>query len=122
MNRDDLVLKHHGGSTALMLVSKISSALHLINPLTLQKLEINAAKYFGSAESSMGPNSSGGGGDMFSLLTNRHLVPFVILDINIVQDIRDPTNTLNNSNTSDGRSIRQNYLLAEAEVCVEIIY
>jgi hypothetical protein len=63
--------KEISGSLDLMLVTKLSSSAHMISPTTLNKAEANAAKIFSSLSIPLTP-----------LLTQKHLVPFVILGVN----------------------------------------
>ena len=93
INREDLIITTKdltGGSIDLMLVYKISSSIHLINPLTLHKIDINSTKYF------INPFNS--------LLTTKQLIKFVVMDINIINTTKSPIND-------------DSFVLAEAEVC-----
>ena len=70
LSRDDLVITPRDvthGLPELLLVSKITSSLHFINPLNLNKIEVNASRYFANP--------------FPAFLTTAHLVPFMILDI-----------------------------------------
>lgn len=90
--KDDLIVttKEMTGSADLMLVTKISSSIHLINPFTLAKYEMNALKYFTTSPAPM--------------LSSKQLETFVVLDIDKVS-----------SATVEGV-----WSLAEAEVRVDI--
>ena len=60
----------------LSLSYQISSVIHLLNPMTLAKHEISGQKYFSSPSSTF-----------TAVLTSENLVPFVVLDIEILDDI-----------------------------------
>eukprot|EP01038_Epipyxis_sp_PR26KG_P006742 gene6742-9237_t len=69
--RGDLVIigKEYTGSTELMLVSKISSTIQLINPINMAKVEVSSSKYFSRP--------------FTSVITNNQLIQYVVLDIHI---------------------------------------
>lgn len=67
--RFDLIVttRESGRVPELMLVSQLSTNVHLINPNTLNKIEISATKFFGKP--------------FKPLLTAKNLVKFIILNI-----------------------------------------
>ena len=71
--RDDLVclpkklMRKAGGGSPLMLCSRITSHLHLLNPLTLKHLEIRASDFYNSP--------------FRAICNSRQLVEFVVLDL-----------------------------------------
>jgi nonsense-mediated mRNA decay protein 3 len=62
-----------GGSGAqhgeLMIVERLSSSLHLINPLTLRRVEMTATKYFSLSS------------PLVALMSTRQAIPYIVLDI-----------------------------------------
>lgn len=77
LNRGDLIIASrallHGSSAELLLVSKVSSLVHAIQPKTLHKVEFSGSKYFSCATSTTLP--------AVVLATEKQLKAFVILDI-----------------------------------------
>ena len=100
--KGDLVVtsKELSGCADLMVVTKLSSSVHLMSPTTLQKVELNSQKVF-----SVSPKP------LVILLTAKHLTTFVVLDINRVDEEKYfvSDNPLNNLKSAGG-------VLAEAEV------
>ena len=70
--KGDLVLlpKSYTGSAEIMLLTKLQSSLHLINPATLASVEVKSQKYFTAP--------------FTALLSIQHLVQFVVLDITVL--------------------------------------
>lgn len=70
--KHDLVLlpRESGRGSDIMVVSKVSSSLRLVSPLTLRRVDLTASKYFSSPFS--------------ALLNPAQLVSFVVLDVHIV--------------------------------------
>eukprot|EP01041_Mallomonas_annulata_P002263 gene2263-4403_t len=107
ISKNDLVLvpKDTGRQSSFMLVSKLSSSIHLIDPISVRKSEISNARYFAKP--------------FQPILTTKQLVSFVILDIEPV-DV-----SLRRTDTRDGRGDRATLvherggLLAEAEIVRE---
>jgi nonsense-mediated mRNA decay protein 3 len=93
--KDDLLLSDKGltGSIFLMLVTKISAVIHLLNPANLTSVEITAAKYF-----AMNP---------LPLLTAKQLERYIVMNIELI-DSSHHSHTDNRK--ADGLA------LAEAEV------
>jgi nonsense-mediated mRNA decay protein 3 len=56
-------------SPQLMIVEKLSSSLHLMNPLTLQRIEMTAMKYFALPA------------PLTALMNSKQLVPYILLDL-----------------------------------------
>ncbi len=121
VHKHDLVITAKqwlGGKSDIMLVSKLTSSIHLTHPSTLQHVEISVQKWLsstggGSGTGGTGGASSGGGGggghsgsggSSLSagcvLLHEKHLIPFIVLDIT-------PINTFHQSN-SKAKSIPTN--------------
>ena len=101
--KGDLVVtsKELSGCADLMVVTKLSSSVHLISPMTLNKQELNSQKIF-----CVSPKP------LVTLLTTKNLTTFVILDINPIGDEN------HSSAVEKLRDIkREGGLLAEAEVC-----
>lgn len=92
--KDDLTLtpKDLTGTIDIMLVSKISSSIHLINPFTLNKIDLTPIKYFSNP--------------FQATLTSKQLITLVVLDIELLDVSKYPM--------YDNQS---NLQLAEAEVC-----
>jgi hypothetical protein len=113
LNRGDLVVTSKSdnitGSAEILLVNKMSSSLHLINPSTLNHAEVNAGKYFAKP--------------LLPLLTLRHLVPFVVLDITPIMPHLLPASAQKRMAFNEGMSMATmrgiDGVLAEAEVCRE---
>lgn len=72
--KGDLVIipKEYYGSYELMLVSKMSSSVHLINPVTLETCAITALKFFSKPFVPI-------------MLATKQLIPFVVLDIHPIE-------------------------------------
>eukprot|EP01039_Chlorochromonas_danica_P004673 gene4673-5120_t len=73
LNRGDLIITSKAlvGHRDLFLVTKISSLIHLLQPLTLQRVEVSAAKYF-SITATL---------PLVVVARERQLRPYVVLDI-----------------------------------------
>jgi len=102
--KGDLVItsKEFTGSLDLMVVTKLSSSVHLLNPMTLSKVEINTSKIFSSSRPTI-------------LLSAKNLTPFVVLDI--IPVVEDKCVALEKGQKSMVKDMGG--LLAEAEVARE---
>eukprot|EP01066_Platyproteum_vivax_P017456 Platyproteum_vivax@DN7370_c0_g1_i1.p1 len=75
--KDDLVMMHpkvaeaYGGLPPLMLCTKVSLAIHLLDPLTRKTNEISATSYWKTP--------------FKSLLTRQHLTEYVVLNVDSVE-------------------------------------
>ena len=90
-----------------MVVTKLSSSVHLLSPMTLHKVELNSQKVFSTTNK-----------PLTTLLTAKHLTTFVVLDINPVissKQSNSGSDSLHDSLHSDVK--HAGGLLAEAEVC-----
>lgn len=80
-SKDDLVIlpREVSGHVELAIVTKVSSSLHFINPLTMSRSEVTASRYFSLL--------------FTTALTSKQLTPFIVLDINpIKQQSKHHTN------------------------------
>lgn len=107
--KGDLVVtsKELSGSADLMVVTKLSSSVHLLSPTTLQKSELNSQKIFSTSPKLL-----------TTVLTAKHLTSFVVLDINPVsKDTHlDSLESDNGKNSRISAVKEAGGLLAEAEV------
>jgi nonsense-mediated mRNA decay protein 3 len=101
--------KSGGVPAELMVVSKVSTSLHLISPTTLRKLEISSSKFFSNP--------------IKAIRSSYQQVMFVVLDIEPVNP-SDMSTMRSNEYDYDESTLKTNAystaggLLAEAEVCV----
>jgi nonsense-mediated mRNA decay protein 3 len=85
--KDDLIVlpfelaKKCGDRAGLQLVEKISTAIHCVDPFTLQRTEIDSVKYWRDHEST---KSHAGGFEILS--TNKQMIEFVVLSVEPVVD------------------------------------
>ena len=107
--KGDLVVtsKELSGSADLMVVTKLSSSVHLMSPMTLNKAELNSQKIFSSSPRLL-----------TTLLTAKHLTQFVVLDITPIIDEKH----VSSAASDDGKGMPfakmkdVGGILAEAEV------
>jgi nonsense-mediated mRNA decay protein 3 len=94
--KGDLVVlpKTITGNADMMILSKLSSNLHFISPLTLDLVELTPSKYFTKP--------------FQHLLTENNLIPFVVLDVNPLES-KSSLSIISDTKPSIG-------MLAEAEV------
>lgn len=97
-----------GRVTDLMLVTKMSSNIHLISPITMKRLELNAQKYF------LNP--------VETIMTQTDLVRFVVLNVESV-DLGPSTGgkttemlISSKSSVISGGGRSHNFLLVDVEV------
>jgi nonsense-mediated mRNA decay protein 3 len=107
--KGDLVVtsKELSGSADLMVVTKLSSSVHLLSPTTLQKSELNSQKIFSTSPKLL-----------TTVLTAKHLTSFVVLDINpVTNDSYSDILESDNGRKSRVSAVKEaGGLLAEAEV------
>jgi nonsense-mediated mRNA decay protein 3 len=101
--RGDLVVtdKALTGGAELMIVTKLTNAIYLLNPLTMHSVVVSGAKYF------MKPFSP--------LLTLNHLINFVVIDINPVS----ARGTASAMSSAAAQHTNSWFQCAEAQVCRE---
>ena len=98
--KGDLILlpkENKQNISSLLIISKLSTNIHCLNPCTLQKIELSASKYFAKP--------------FLPILTARHLTSFVVLDIEII-NINQRSNIHSSIMKEDGG------VLAEVEVSI----
>jgi nonsense-mediated mRNA decay protein 3 len=112
--KHDLVLlpRDSGRGCDLMVVSKVSSSLHFVSPLTLRRTDMAAARYFGSP--------------FGALLSPTQLISFVVLDVQLVpapaaaaESVRGPRRqkTTRSSKRDKGRGGTEEAQAADASDC-----
>jgi len=92
--------------TDLMLVTKMSSNIHLICPITMKQIELNAAKYFSNP--------------LTTLMTQPDLVTFVVLNIeglDLTSSNRSPQTIFSSAmSVLSTESFSHSYALVDVEV------
>ena len=112
--KGDLVItsKEVSGSADLMVVTKLSSSVHLLSPMTLHKVELNSQKVFSTTNK-----------PLTTLLTAKHLTTFVVLDINPVISSKQSNSGSDSFHDSLHSDVKHaGGLLAEAEVCRKALF
>jgi nonsense-mediated mRNA decay protein 3 len=104
VNKNDLLMipKQVHGKSELMLITKLSSIIHCLNPMTLSTYDINITKYCQYP--------------FQTILNEKYLVPFIVLDVNLLDDTNPGStaasilinNTGNTSNNNGGRKQKKN--------------
>lgn len=96
--------KAHTGSQELMIITKLTASIHLLNPFTLNKAEISSTKYF------LKP--------LPALMTTKQLISYVVLDIKPIHQARARGD--NTAAVNDAKVIKENGgVLAEVELAKE---
>ena len=112
--KGDLVItsKEVSGSADLMVVTKLSSSVHLLSPMTLHKVELNSQKVFSTTNK-----------PLTTLLTAKHLTTFVVLDINPVISSKQSNSGVDSFHDCLHSDVKHaGGLLAEAEVCRRALF
>lgn len=74
----------NSGSAELMLVTKVSSTLHLTNPCTLRRVDVSAARYFARND------------DILTLSRRAHKCTFIVLDVSPLSEEETAALAVNN--------------------------
>lgn len=85
--KGDLVKYAYGtnsSSAELMVVSKVSSTLHLTNPCTLRRIDVSASRYFSKND------------DIITLSRRAHKCTFIVLDVSPLSDDETAALVVNN--------------------------
>lgn len=109
LNKHDLLLtpkSWSGGKSDFFLVHKVSSSLHCVMPFTLQTLDVNASKYFAANPPPC------------VVLQEKHLVPFIVLDVTPVNAFHTPASHATQHVTQkQKRKQKQSTLKSVSEHC-----
>lgn len=114
LGRGDLVMMpvnlqaKNSSAGELVLVSKVASSVHLLNPLTLKRDELLASRYFAKEKL------------IRLLMSPSELVRFVILDVELIDNVYVNTENVE-SNAKKSGSKDLGGLLADAEVHIPLI-
>lgn len=105
ISKGDLVFipKSSGQAAEIMLVSKVSTSVHLINPTTMKKLELISSKFFSNP--------------LKALRTSNELVSYIVLDAEPLASSDGHHFHSGARGGNDKSELKASGLLAEIEVC-----